>query len=620
MRSSSRSISFVLQRVLLSRIAPALHLLVKKPRVPRAAAAVPPSATPGPAPAVPAPLRTSGLVLPFEVLARILDLGSFTLEELLPIRLVSHRWRAAAHAQSTYSRDIDYGPVREYAQGRAGWDDVAVKIPLDLLTSRLTCTTHPTRLSISTLTVFDPDVAQPIFALIGEQMHRLEQLHGVFNVEHLPLLWSALRKPAPILRSFSLKVRQIIRSTAGTTDDYYTRVVGVLITLPPDVFAGHAPHLEWLSLYDVALDRNPSVMYPALANVRTLVLSTGRDCVSPARMLSVCPLAEALQLVDPRYSAHCWAGDFSLDNNAEFTHARRLRTLALSCGNPHISVLTHVAHRDMPNLCIASPSEETTRLMFSHLEGKGPLVFSVAREPSNRRFFWSVNQLRGRRSRTIEIPEELTSSYPRVDFLTSCLPSAVAACITRLCVRASHIELMAGITGSWDAVELVKLDISISTSTSDDDNDAQAVLHCTVPALRCRFPALSLLMISWPDGPAPSAVEDWANWVTAAFFGPNPKATKRTAYATSVGFANLIMQDLAVAHEYTTHYHLWSNTDSKRPWGEYERVAEYLIRRLELQGDLSTPRKRKRVGAQLRKAYIDAPRSVVICNHDISRR
>lgn len=164
------------------------------------------------------------------------------LPELLPLRRVCSTWDAAARDTPAYWRDVSL-ELEELTQGL-----------LEFFLLRLCGDARPgVRATFEALTI-EPAIAQRVIPGIASVLHRLSLLRlGLLPEYAPPLLAALLYAPAPLLQTLDL--------CFDTEDGEHAQ----LIELPRDVFAGVAPRLTRLVLFDVLLPPNAP---PVLAHVQ----------------------------------------------------------------------------------------------------------------------------------------------------------------------------------------------------------------------------------------------------------------------------------------------------------------------------------------------------------------
>ncbi|EJD47278.1 hypothetical protein AURDEDRAFT_123681 [Auricularia subglabra TFB-10046 SS5] len=145
--------------------------------------------------------------LPFELLCTCLT--GFSLDDLLPLRLVCKTWLSAVNVQDAYSRDIDYWDPEASSRYNV-FETPHQSISLDLLQARLSCSSREVRLRICTLCLPD-DITEAIVALISEHLERMEVLWISFLAGLSGSVFEALLRHAPRLRDLYLDVAHLRR-------------------------------------------------------------------------------------------------------------------------------------------------------------------------------------------------------------------------------------------------------------------------------------------------------------------------------------------------------------------------------------------------------------------------
>ncbi|KZV87577.1 hypothetical protein EXIGLDRAFT_752151 [Exidia glandulosa HHB12029] len=371
-----------------------------------------------------------------------------------------------------------------------------------------------------------------------------------------------------------------------------------LAPLPSDVFAGCAPQLVSVTLYDVSL--TASTPYPAFSNVRALKSTFHFDqsqTASPGQLLSLFPALESLDLKHNGHYSQPGVWDIAgLDGAA--TPVRRLRYLTFRGGVPHEEIFTTIAPPEVQSLTLPGPSEETMRRMFSQLQG--PLLFSVSRDDVTESFFWTISELSGYgRARTVEIHKYEWWAWGSHSFLVEAMEPRILESIVRLRLRASHFAYMAEIGEYWPSVSLVQIDIL-------EERDVKAI-DKFVPVICSCFPALQLLVIYWPGGPSdPTRIKSWANWVTVRFCGREDDILKQTAYVTDPVVARALFCDPARALAYS-RCHFWSNATGSEPWGEYSMVLEHVKKLVKWKDDDQKTEQQRQSSESWLDMYINMP-------------
>ncbi|EJD47279.1 hypothetical protein AURDEDRAFT_163887 [Auricularia subglabra TFB-10046 SS5] len=142
--------------------------------------------------------------LPIEVLAKCMT--GFSLDDLLPLRLVSKTWLAAVDLQDVYSRDINYWPSEASLHHWASTSDMPhMPISLELLTARLNCSTRVVRLRICTCCLPDGD-ANAVVGLISKHIDRMEVLWIRFLAGLSQSVFDVLLSPVTQLRDLYLDI------------------------------------------------------------------------------------------------------------------------------------------------------------------------------------------------------------------------------------------------------------------------------------------------------------------------------------------------------------------------------------------------------------------------------
>ncbi|EJD47281.1 hypothetical protein AURDEDRAFT_163889 [Auricularia subglabra TFB-10046 SS5] len=427
--------------------------------------------------------------LPFELLCDCL--ASFPLEDLLPLRLISKTWVAAVNAQDAFSRIIEYRPsvAADDEPGEPGLDGT-----FDLFVARITCSSRPICLDVTMGCLRDRD-AEVVCTLISEHLERIESLSVSFAPGGAAAVFGALRLPASRLRALTL-----LHCPKGDSRD--SEMPCTAARIPPDVFAGHAPLLEWASLTDCAVD--PSGSYPALLGVRHLWLRIRvQDCSGPFRMLALCPQLEFMS-IDTEFSLDQLDDLPPLDMAAfPLLHALRIIAHPLNFrlkeqGVDLLNALTTPATRQV---CLPIPRKEHLDAMLDQMRGLGPFTFSVdtcpgkVDEDSGKRFHtmhMHLISLSTQRLRGVEVhefdhwewegrEEALLHSFAERELAHDILTVHIAL---RPGALYNPLALLCDIVGTWPSVRTLRIDLLGGTYFR--------------PRLDSAFPALCQIVLFHP--------------------------------------------------------------------------------------------------------------------------
>ncbi|KZV91918.1 hypothetical protein EXIGLDRAFT_769506, partial [Exidia glandulosa HHB12029] len=181
-------------------------------------------------------------ILPSELLQQCFS--GFNFRELLPILGVCSRWRALALNHPTYWANIRL--TRDYPG--------AVCLFL-LRVSRTRA--RPFRVAVS---LWPPSAAfvADVLPVIARNLARITLLSLAVNISHGPEVLASISAPAPLLQALTLH--------------FYNPSSECAILLRDDMFAGTAPLLRQLVIWDVSLPRDP---IPVLSSIHTLEVGDG---------------------------------------------------------------------------------------------------------------------------------------------------------------------------------------------------------------------------------------------------------------------------------------------------------------------------------------------------------
>lgn len=392
--------------------------------------------------------------LPFELLCGCL--AGFSLDELLPLRLVSKTWFLAVNAQDRYSRRIYHQPLYMPSDKYDEWaelrdpEDARCRYSIDLLKARLSCSSRPISLRVVTSTLSEADTAT-VGSLISEHLHRIEFLFLELAPESDVSLFNGMRRPAPLLGVCILQVRA--SDSEGPA------------SIPLDIFAGHAPLLELLSLTNAVFDPSSNWSCPAVSDLKILhLVLDSEECDGLGPMLAQCAKLESLTV-----EIEGWPEEpFLPEDVTPILGLSSLRPIVNGAPAAELDLLSALSAPTMPYVSMPVPRKDARHALLGQLRGLGPLTFRVYNDLLHSLGRTHIQLI----STTTKRVRGLEANYDDHWFMGwsgVCLLDDFTACALTDDITVVHlttrgwgycvIQLASTVHGQWTAVHTVRIDV-----------------------------------------------------------------------------------------------------------------------------------------------------------------